>query len=523
MPEHYDAVVIGSGLGGLTAGALLSHAGARVLVLERNASLGGAATTYHRGALTIEASLHETTPPWAPGDPKRELFDVLGLEDDIDLVSVPNLHEIRWKGLGAPFQLPHGFEQIEAKLAERFPAESTSIKALLTQVRRTLRMAEFMDPQHDGWWKARHAAELPLDLWAGLRDIRASLSEVFERYFGDNEALKVALCANLAYYADDPDELWWMAFAMAQGGYMQSGGYYIKGGSQRLTDSLVAAIRNAGGNVLPSSPATGIDVEEECAVSGVRYRDGRTGQAVSVLAQNVFANAAPHAIRDMLPAGIRTTFMEPFSGRQLSISLISATLGLDRPPTEFGVTSYSTILVPDWMERFSDFKQGTPLLAAEPSGRFPVMCVVDYGQIDSGLDESELHPMNIVCADRFENWESLDEAAYSARRNAWLSAFIERLDAEWPGLANAVKASAISTARTMRDHLNTPNGAIYGFALVPPKSLPKKPPRTVETPVEGLWISSAYTGFGGFTGAIGGGIAAARAAMHRNLGDIVSL
>ena len=520
MSEKYDAVVIGSGLGGLTAGALLAHAGARVLVLERNASLGGAATTYHRGALTVEASLHETTPPSAPGDPKRELFDILGLEDDLDLVPVPNLHEIRWHGLGEPFVLPHGFDNIEAALDARFPTERAKIKALLNQVRRTLRIAEFADPAHDAWWRIKHAAELPLDLWAGLRDIRASLSEVFERHFGDNEALKFALCANLAYYADDPDTLWWMAFAMAQGGYMQAGGYYSRGGSQRLTDRLVAVIREAGGTVLTNSPAIGIAVGPHGAVSGVRYRDGRDGPEISVDTTNVFANAAPHVVQDMLPDKVRIGFIARFKDRPLSISLMSATLGLDQPPASFGVSSYSTMLVPDWMQRFSDFKQGTSLFGADPDGRMPVMCVVDYGQIDSGLAEGGLHPMNIVCADRLENWDGLDDAAYHARREAWLSAIIERLDMEWPGLAGAVKASTMATARTMHQHLNTPGGAIYGFAMVPPKSLPKEPPRNIATSVEGLWIASAYTGFGGFTGAIGGGIAAARAALHSTLGDL---
>ena len=71
MSNEYDAIVIGSGLGGLTAGALYARTGARVLLLERNASFGGAATTYHRGALTVEASLHETTHPAAAGDPRE--------------------------------------------------------------------------------------------------------------------------------------------------------------------------------------------------------------------------------------------------------------------------------------------------------------------------------------------------------------------------------------------------------------------------------------------------------------------
>ena len=59
MSRHFDAIAIGSGLGGLTAAALYARAGRRVLVLERNQHFGGAATVYHHGALAIEASLHE--------------------------------------------------------------------------------------------------------------------------------------------------------------------------------------------------------------------------------------------------------------------------------------------------------------------------------------------------------------------------------------------------------------------------------------------------------------------------------
>ena len=59
MTRQFDAIVIGSGLGGLTAAALYARAGHRVLVLERNQNFGGAATVYQHGELAIEASLHE--------------------------------------------------------------------------------------------------------------------------------------------------------------------------------------------------------------------------------------------------------------------------------------------------------------------------------------------------------------------------------------------------------------------------------------------------------------------------------
>ena len=58
MVQKFDAIVVGAGLGGLTAAALLAGSGQRVLVLERNDAVGGAARVYRHGALTVEASLH---------------------------------------------------------------------------------------------------------------------------------------------------------------------------------------------------------------------------------------------------------------------------------------------------------------------------------------------------------------------------------------------------------------------------------------------------------------------------------
>lgn len=79
MAQRYDVIVIGAGLGGLTAAALLARAGRKTLVIERNASVGGAASTYKVGDLTVEASLHETTDPSDPGDPKHSILARIGV------------------------------------------------------------------------------------------------------------------------------------------------------------------------------------------------------------------------------------------------------------------------------------------------------------------------------------------------------------------------------------------------------------------------------------------------------------
>ena len=81
------------------------------------------------------------------------------------------------------------------------------------------------------------------------------------------------------------------------------------------------------------------------------------------------------------------------------------------------------------------------------------------------------------------------------------------LDREFPGLAGAAVHRVLMNARNNQEYLNTPSGAIYGFAPQPPRMRFFTP----RTPVDGLWLASAYGGFGGYSGAILSGAAAARA------------
>src|SRR6476659_7339110 len=94
MARTYDAIVIGSGLGGLTAGALSARAGLRVLVLERNESFGGAATVYRHNGIAIEASLHEID-GFDEDDPKLPLWRTLGLDCDVYFLETGDLYEVR--------------------------------------------------------------------------------------------------------------------------------------------------------------------------------------------------------------------------------------------------------------------------------------------------------------------------------------------------------------------------------------------------------------------------------------------
>ena len=134
-------------------------------------------------------------------------------------------------------------------------------------------MSEHQDDR--GWWLL-NAPTLPWRLWPLIRDRHSTLSDVLQRLFGDDEAVKLALAPNIVYYTDDPDTMPFISFAIPQASYLLGGGHYIRGGSQVLSDRLVAIVREAGGACEASRDASAILLEGD-RVCGVRHhaRDAR--------------------------------------------------------------------------------------------------------------------------------------------------------------------------------------------------------------------------------------------------------
>src|SRR5882757_11388858 len=113
---RYDVVVIGAGLGGLTAGAILARAGRKVLVIERSNSVGGAASSYKSGDLFIEGSLQQTSDPQDSRDPKHDALTRAGVIDAVNWIPSDVFYQVRGGPLEAPFVMPDNFEQARRAL-----------------------------------------------------------------------------------------------------------------------------------------------------------------------------------------------------------------------------------------------------------------------------------------------------------------------------------------------------------------------------------------------------------------------
>jgi phytoene dehydrogenase-like protein len=503
-----DAVIIGGGLGGLTAGAILARAGRKVLVIERSNSVGGAASSYKVGDLFVEGSLHETSNPHDPRDPKHDPLVRAGVLDAVKWIPSGTFYEARGGPIGAPITLPDNFDAARTALIERFPDARDGIVRLLGEMDQIASAVGELSRGTRIFRSPSRALGALRNMFPAIRDWTLSLSQKLDRTFGHNEAVKAAIAANLSYYHDDPATTWWVFFAAAQGSYLLSGGRYVQGGSQRLSSALARAIKAAGSDVVLRRTASTIAFDSHGRIASLTHtaKDGSNPQTVDT--SRIVSNAAPETLASLLPAARGAKLLAAYANRKPSISLFSLTLGLSKPPRELGVNGYSTQLLPDWMTGLDDYAQATALMGDEPGNRMPPLAIVDYAAIESGIPVPP-YVLSVVGPDRLSNWEDGDQESYRAKRARWQDAIVAYLDRHYPGLAASITASTFNTAFSVKQYLGAPQGAVYGFAPTPPRSLFSSVKRTPATVIPGLYLASAYTAFGGYTGAIQSGGACA--------------
>ncbi len=499
MSENsFDAAIIGSGLGGLTAAALLAKNGRKVCVIERNHSVGGAASAFRKGALTIEPALHQTADPRDPTETKHAILTELGILDEIEWVPVRPFYSVKGGPVGEVFDMPVGFDAAHLALSQRFP-----------QIREgSARFFGALEQIHDAVTRLSEAGEdrtLGKIVRAGMalrplaRDWRASTADMLQRFFGADEAAKCAVGATIGYYADDAHNLAWPLFAIFQAGFLKSGGVFVKGGSRVLSMKLAKVVSQAGGSVLLGRDAHSVEFDASGHPAAVRHVDAKTkGDEQRIEAGRVFANCAPHVLADMLPDAERGKIGDAYAARPLSISLFSAHFGLSVPPVQLGLDRFSLGVLPPSIARQSDIAASASLFSADPSDALPAYGVTNYGAVDSGLNPEGPTLVSVVGVDRLSNWSALPPQEEKDRRERWLDAFQTTLDRDYPGFSAAVVERLFLNARSMAEFMNTPGGAVYGFAPLPfERSIWAGLPRTPRTPLPGVYLASSFGQSGG--------------------------
>jgi len=478
---NYDIIIIGAGLGGLTAGAKLAKEGKKVLVLEQHDRPGGCATTFQRKDFIMEVGLHEMDGPHAR-DLKVKIFRDLGLNEKVKLLDLPEFY--RFVNERQDVIIPHDPVEAERKLIDLFPKDAKGIKTYFHHVLNARKIIS----------EAAGKAE-------------KSLGEFLDEYITD-EDLKLILLGNLGYFHDDPYSISLHYYLVAQGSYYGGNASFIRGGSQQLSNALMSVITDFGGTVKLNSLATQI-VFKGNRPAGVAFENlsAKSKNTQTDYAPEIVVNASVPALSDtLLPENHGNILREKISYLNTGASLLTVYFGFKTALKNIGNKYYSSFVFHPSVKTQRDIVHNN-----HADFKTRGFTLVDYSQVDSALAPTGKGVGAVCCIDYATDWENLDRKTYLKKKADVADAIVKRCEMLIPGFRDAVEHVEVGTPLTVKRYTLNPEGAVYGFA-----QNPGKPTDYLFVLPDNLHIASAWGKFGGgFSGAIYSGYMTALDVLRR--------
>ncbi len=275
--NHPEVVVVGAGIAGLTAAALLVQRGVRVQVLERHTQPGGCASFYQRAGYRFDVGATLVSGFGSRGV-HRLLFDRLGLRVPAERVEpamvvhvaadrITRYGDERWalerrRAFGPAAE---SFWRAQERIADLAWDFSTRFPALPVDAGGVLALARATRPRH---------AALVSAIGKTIADILPAAAESKLRAFVDAQLLITsqadAASTDLVYGATALD-------------IAREGTFHLPAGVSSIAIALARYVRNHGGEIAYATPAHGF-ICERGRIRGVRLADGRPIRADAVIA-----------------------------------------------------------------------------------------------------------------------------------------------------------------------------------------------------------------------------------------------
>lgn len=499
LAAEYDAIVIGSGMGGLTNAALLSELGWKVCVLEQHYTAGGYTHSYERNGYEWDVGVHYIGDVGAKTRTRR-LFDFL---TDGKLQWAPMDEEYDRFYVGDKvFNAKAGKQGFRDNLVQQFPDEEPAVDAymnLLTQVGGALSMfgmGRALKP-----WQRSLAS--PYFKWKTPDFMFRKTYDVLSELTGNQDLIAV-ICGQWGDMGLPPKQSAFMIHAMIARHYLY-GGFYPVGGSWKIADYIIPKIQKAGGEVFTYARVNEILVEDG-KITGVEMEDGHR-----IMCPCVVSSAGVENTFNGLLAESESSshgYSKEMSKVRPSIGHLGVYIGLKGSAAELGLPRTNF-----WIYPKNDYDGALEEFLRDKDAPFPVV----YISFPSAKDPDYLqrHPgtatIEIVAPAPykwFEKWKGTTWGKrgddYEAFKEELAGRLMKHLYDKLPQLEGKVDYYELSTPLTTEWFSAYGHGELYGLDHTPERL--QQDWLTPRTRIPGLWLTGQDVLTCGVTGAMMAGM-----------------
>lgn len=431
----YDVIIIGSGLGGLECGVVLSREGYRVCVLEKNTHTGGCFQTFCRNGHLLDTGIHYVG-SLDEGKILRQYFRYFGI---LDRLKMQRLDEDNFDVICFPdgeYGYAMGHEHFVENLCRHFPEERQKLQQYAQKLKAVGELIG-VEQLEQGRFSAGGLEYFYRSAW---EEIKAGT---------ENKTLQHVLAGTNMLYGGIPDKSSFYLHAMINNSNLE-GAYRFVGGSMQVTDALADVIRQQGGEVWCRSEVTALKAED-----GVIRRVEINGKE-ELEARYIISAIHPQRTLQLLRGdhGIRKAYMSRMNSLENSYGVFTAYLMLKKNSWPYPNRNYYFYREHEVWYDPQVKPANVCLLMATPSPENG-----DYADVVSLMTPmyiGELQPwISSVAGKR--------GAAYEDFKAAKTEELIDMVTGRMPRLKECIESVFATTPLSFRDFTGTEEGSAYGI------------------------------------------------------------
>jgi len=470
--KAYDAIIIGSGMGGLTASALLAKKGWKTLLLEKERQVGGYVVSFRREGFTFDAT-GAFVGGCQEGGEFHQILKEIGADEEIEFIPIQHIQNI-YPGFEVHLR-EGGFYCFMEALLNLFPEEEKGLKNYLALIKRIGEEVKSCSEM-----TLLKKILFPFTFRNLFRFHRTSHKTILDNLFKGRE-IKMALHTLPA--TEPPSRLSFLFVATLVSKALMEGVFYPKGGMGKISEAMAKSFLRSGGEILLQTEADQILIKDR-QVEGIRTKDEKIFRAPVVI-----SNVNPNLLAKMLPSEFQKPFTKKIGRFEYSLSCFILYLATDLDLKGMDLPYFT------YLRFLSDLEEEDRILQGGEVPKNPTMILSIPTLLDPSLAPVNHHLVKVLVSVPYhyrENWGMANRDTYRNIKGEFSQKILQQLESKLiPDLRKHLLFYEAATPLTLERYTGNELGAMYGLASTPKQMGNLRPSH--QTSIRGLFQVGHYT------------------------------